>query len=1196
MAKIDLKRAPYYDSTEQEAAQNYIRMVAVPGRVAQAREFTTMQGLMLNAIKSVGDSIMSNGDIIEGCQIIVSEDKRTVRVTPGKIYIDGIVLNVKESTIDISGKGEEYIGIITDETIITESEDSSLLDPVSGYDNYAQPGCSRVKRELKVVVNDPNSAVISRLIDGEIAVEKPAPMYEQFNKILARRTYDESGSYIVYGLTVRVEDLDEQYYNVVIEPGKAYILGYEITVPSTRRIKVERSLATKSIQAGNYKYNPENESYMLNSAPYVQHIDNVISRVEHTEQQTLRSNIDSVLLSQEDVISIESVKVSDTSYEIGSGPDTGDCYLLRDGSRYYVKWNGKNAPNPGTSYTVVYQYNAVLRDQVDYELKNEPYGSYLKFKEGGKTPVTDTSFTINYKQYLARKDLVYINADGDIKVLRGNPEEPKFEQLPSTPLNTLVLAIINNPPSGKVDTNINSLRINIDNTGLVRFTMQDIQYILDRVQRTEYNQAILTLNDDARSRETLQRKKGILTDPLIDFSRIDRYYNLVDGKALDPELPLYDMAVDLDINYCYLPLHIESYNMELNNGSYKEYERLVTLPVKGENKIISQPLATSSFLINPYVSFPQQAEVIISPAADNWVETETITVPVSLTKTQELPMQVKNLYNTARRSSSSNRVRISYSEFKRRFGTSSNIFGSDSITVGGSSSTTTSTSYSSTETGRSSNTSSSTSLLSDKAITYIRPREITVEGYLFSSNLDNIYCTFDGRRVDLTPLEGTKSGTEAGTLQANESGYVKGSFTIPEGVLTGTRMVELSCDTNIKGYSNYASTNYMAQGTLKTFQNTITTIETIFRQTTKTVTHTTHQSSATTYYYVDPLGQSFVVPRPVLLKGVEIFFEGKSDTDPVWLEIRGMTNGTIDSRLFGRKTLQAAEVVIDSKANQATRFIFDDPIALDADTPYALVIRSASESYRVWVAELGEPEVNSGEIVLQNAYINGLMFSSSNNDSWMVHQTTDVKFNLLEDIYETEGVINFQPIETNEVTRLDLLVGEGIFQDTSISWEYSTDSGQTYSNIDSNNIKELSDLVGTIIFRAKMKNDSGKNISPVIAKDVLNMIGSSYLAGGEYIGANVSGVDKFTNVDVILDTFIPPGTGLNVYVSTDQGKTWQETSLDNNQTRALNGGWEEHVYQISDLNNATECKLRIQASSNDKSKTPKFTNIKALMY
>lgn len=256
MSKVNTSVAPYYndfDSTKQ-----YTQLLAIPGRVAQAREITQIQSTVKEIVKSLGDSILKDGNIIEGCQVIVSTNKKSVTVTSGKVYLNGMVLPVEESRVDIKGEGTEIIGVKLVERIITEVEDSSLRDPAQGYDNYNQPGCHRVKSEVEVVVDDAEASVISTLIDGAVTVEKYAPDYDTLTQTLARRTYDESGSYVVEGLTVRTEDNveDEDSFNVVVEAGKAYVLGYELKIPAPRRLTLPRALTYGSVTANNYWYDP----------------------------------------------------------------------------------------------------------------------------------------------------------------------------------------------------------------------------------------------------------------------------------------------------------------------------------------------------------------------------------------------------------------------------------------------------------------------------------------------------------------------------------------------------------------------------------------------------------------------------------------------------------------------------------------------------------------------------------------------------------------------------------------------------------------------------------------------------------------------------------------------------------------------------------------------------------------------------
>ena len=1176
MARVTeiIQKAPYYDTTLQEHAKNYYRLLAVPGRVAQAREITVLQGLLQQAIKSIGDSIMSNGDIVEGCQIIVSSDKSKVTVTEGRIYMDGTVFNVPLTEKPISGQGTEIIGIKINEYIISDVDDITLKYPAQGYDNYGQTGCDRLKRELVIVVNDTEASPIATLVDGDVTVENFSPNYDVLTQTLARRTYDESGSYIVEGLKVRVEDGDTNSYIAVIEAGKAYVLGYELKIPTARRINVPRSTTTTEITASNYVYDVGFLSYQLDVDPYVESIVSVRGRVSATEQQSLQTNTDSVVLSNTDVTSITSVVHNGVSYDVGNGPNSGDCYLLRDGSRYYVKWNGVKAPSAGASYTVVYQHNTNFIEGTDYNLRVDTSGSYIDFTEFSGHPLDGTNFTVVYKQYLARKDLVYIDQYGEISVELGAPDEDGYEVAPLAPVNTLPITQITSPPNGVATSSTTSLKISVENIGLTRFTMNDIQNIVNRVKRTEYNQAVLSLNDDARNRTTINSKKGILTDPLVDFSRIDLYFNLdVDGKTLlDPSKPVYDMALDLDAGIAYNPLNVHTYPIIGASNNVKNYGRLITLPTSGERPVLSQLNATKTFLINPYSVFPQLPEVIVTPAVDSWVDDIYVQVPVSLSNSTIVNTTTSILYNTIRKDTVSWRQAYVLPQ-----------------------SSSSSTSTSDREIGTTTETTMTESIISEEAIAYMRQRELTVEGRNFPPNLNNIKCKFDGTLVPLTPVDGTL-GNPDGTVRANDDGYVKATFMIPSGIRTGVREVSLFSDTQVDGYQTTGYTLYQSSGTLRTIQQTLTTVTTVLLQREVTTTVTTTQ-----YNYIDPVGQTFVLDRLSVIKGVNIYFEAKPSTnDVVTLEIRNVVNGSIGSTIYAHTTLNASQVSISTVDNsngkiifKPTRFDFSDPVVLDKDIEYAFVVRSFSDKYRIWVSEIGGTDVSSGEIVLKNSYLTGVMMSSSNNSIWTAHQTTDVKFDIIEDIYNASGSITFNPIQANKVTRLDLVADSVVLNGTTLKWYYSINGGSTFYSITPGTLRELGEEADEIILKADFARTSSENITPLLAYDTLLLIGSSYKTEGSYVGVNVVGLESYSTVSVILNTLIPASTSLNVYCSKDNGKTLIQCVKDDSQTIQLNNGWQEVTY-IGDVGSGNSCKIFIKTTGTTTS-TPRFSSLRIIM-
>lgn len=1187
MARIDTRVAPYYDTTEEEYAKNYYRLLAVPGRVAQAREITVLQGLLHQALKALGDSFMSNGDVVEGCQVIVSQDKTTVTVSSGKIYMEGLVMDFPESTLTINGSGTEVIGVKIMEYIVTDSDDTSLKDPAQGFDNYGQTGCDRVKKVLVAVKDDAEASPLATLIDGSISVEVQAPTYDTMSQTLARRTYDESGSYLVEGLNVRVEDgKTADTYTVVVEPGKAYVLGYELKIPTARRITVPRSTTTSRVTASNYVFNDSYLSYMLDADPYVESISSVNGRMQETEQQTVNTNTDSAVLSHGYVTSLISIKQGSKEFTIGTGPTNGDCYLLRDGTRYYVKWNGtSNYPTQGVAYTVIYQYNTDFVQGVDYELKVDSTGSYLEFSGEGAAggaahvPLNGTNFVVEYNQYLSRKDTVYMDYLGALKVEQGSPDEDGYASIPSIPVNTLAIANIYNPPNGVATTDVTSLQITVTNVGLTRFTMQDIQDILDRVQKTEYNQALLSLNDDARNRTSVAVKKGIITDPLVDFSRIDNVFNDDgSGNKLNENLPLFLVALDLDLGYAYNPVSVYEYEFTGTSATTKTYKRLITLGVSGETTVLSQANATKSFQINPYTVYPQLPSVEVTPSVDSWVDTNIIVVPQAITTTAIVKTTAKTLYSTVR---------------KNYTGWSSFVNASGQSRSSSTTKTTSSTSTKDVYAGTTTSTTTTESVISQQSIAYMRSRTLTVYGYNFPPSLDNIKCTLDDVEMTITPIESTTRGTLGNSVKANSDGYVAIQFTIPAGkIRTGSREVRLYSDTKIENYQSEGYAMYRSTGIMKNVQRTITTVTTVLynREVTTNVTNTN-------YVYVDPVGQTFVVDDLCVLKGVNVYFEAKpSSNETVDLEIRNVSNGNIGTTVYGLKTLRPSQVNVSSNASVATRFNFDDPVVLEANTEYAFVVRSSSDKYRIWVSEIGGTDVHTGSMVLKNAYLTGVMMSSSNNSIWTAHQTTDIKFDLISDVYNASGSIVFPPISVDNITRLDLQAEYIELNNTSVKWSYSINGGTTYYSISPGVLKELGEEVDNVVLKVDLSRTSSENVTPLIANDTFLLVGSKYDTEGTYVGVRVTGLDNITKATVIMDVNIPASGTLKVYVLTDDNDpdSLTECVLDPSQTIAMNDGWQECAYVGNLSTPATNCRLVIKTTGTSTS-TPKYASIRSIM-
>jgi hypothetical protein len=153
------------------------------------------------------------------------------------------------------------VGFNIDEQIITSADDASLLDPALEASNYAAPGADRLKlvptlevRTLDDQTAGPDFVELFTIQNGIVTEKYDRSQYNILQDELAKRTFDESGDYYVRGLTVRVrEDLDtgtndgysntgnSQLLAIGVEPGLAYVKGYEIEKLVTDYIRVDKA-------------------------------------------------------------------------------------------------------------------------------------------------------------------------------------------------------------------------------------------------------------------------------------------------------------------------------------------------------------------------------------------------------------------------------------------------------------------------------------------------------------------------------------------------------------------------------------------------------------------------------------------------------------------------------------------------------------------------------------------------------------------------------------------------------------------------------------------------------------------------------------------------------------------------------------------------------------------------------------------
>jgi hypothetical protein len=186
----------------------------------------------------------------------------TVSINEGTFYVDGYFVKVLPQTLVLepySATPSYRVGLEIDEETVTESIDNALLDPAQESFNYQAPGAHRYQFSLVLAkrtlnsIDDRRFFELMRVENGVITRQVSYPIYSELEKTLARRTYDESGNYVVKPFRVNISantpigaTENTSTFIINIEPGKAYVKGFEFETIGTQQVPSTRARTTKA--------------------------------------------------------------------------------------------------------------------------------------------------------------------------------------------------------------------------------------------------------------------------------------------------------------------------------------------------------------------------------------------------------------------------------------------------------------------------------------------------------------------------------------------------------------------------------------------------------------------------------------------------------------------------------------------------------------------------------------------------------------------------------------------------------------------------------------------------------------------------------------------------------------------------------------------------------------------------------------
>ena len=241
------------------------------------------------------------------------------------------------------------------------------------------------------------------------------------------------------------------------------------------------------------------------------------------------------------------------------------------------------------------------------------------FPTAGATPATildipkvDSVFRCDFDWYLSRIDKVYILPDGEFQVIKGKSAEVPVK--PEGITDGMLIATVELRPYG-FDAASDGIITRSTNK---RYTMRDIGSIEKRLGNVEYYTSLNLLESDTFNSQITDAsgknrfKNGFIVDDFSDHSRSS--VSQQDYKA----------SIDVIKGHCRPPHYTTNIALEINTSLSQNYQQtgdLITLPYE-ERELIKNDYASRTENVNPFNVFAFIGNIDVSPASDDWVETE----------------------------------------------------------------------------------------------------------------------------------------------------------------------------------------------------------------------------------------------------------------------------------------------------------------------------------------------------------------------------------------------------------------------------------------------------------------------------------------------------------------------------------------------------------------------------------------------
>lgn len=724
---------------------------------------------------------------------------------------------------------------------------------------------------------------------------------------------------------------------------------------------------------------------------------------------------------------------------------TGISYDLRDVIDF----------RPSKAIRAGYNANSYISSVIMSAAHNLP----TAFQSGIYHPDPDRELTTTFTYNLPRIDKVVLTRDGEFKVLTGiSSLEP---QTPADEAHAMTLGEVHLAPYPSLSTFVAKATGREDYASVVRlvdnrrFTMRDIGGLEQRVNRLEYFTALSMMENTVANAAIYENPADTTSDLLVKKGiLVDNFDGLGTGNIYSDE---FAAAVDVKNKQLRPSFALQHIPFEHFSGGHTAGQTVLTGTAHGNVSFIQNPVASKSRICgNAILGNYKNGLLRLDPPQDMWMDIHTRPdVQVNYQGNNDGWEFSENPFNlhwngwqtiwqgvdittigTIEVSPTTVTGVRGYNESAQLVGnlTRSMVFSqqlpnNNLRTVG-------------------------VKVFDISVVPFIRQQVVTFTASGMQPNVivkaffDNEdvteHCRFftlptgvtaESLRAlpaaELASVYESTASEYGDDLVVDAAGEIIGQFLLPANTFrSGPRVFRLE---NASG-STMAAAQFTASGLSQI--NDLSVSSTRFSDVRQDALSTVQNnvverltlSNPTTFdatSYGDPMAQTFIVEGAVdgvMLTKVDLFFRKKSNTQDITIQIREVINGFPGNKIvpFSTVTLPSIQVLTSELSDVATSFTFESPVYLKNNVEYALVIlpENNNTDYEVWVSELGQNTLLTGERITQQPYV-GVLFVPNNNTAWTALEAEDLKFTLWRgefSVSDTPVIFKSQPIDYLTVT------------------------------------------------------------------------------------------------------------------------------------------------------------------------------------